>query len=213
MNKKNLMRFCVVLMMVVVCFNLTACGNKDKQNPNPNYPHEDEYYVSEEHAPNYVLKDEPTILVPESIKLVKEAMGDKYYPNVEMTADEVYELFGINKDDCEFAIGHKCDDGHYDMFIAIRAKDGMSGKIDEAVAKYTEAMVANEELPDNVREAFKGAIRLHNPDGYVYLIALFGDLDSLDPNMITETVETQCLEMFDLVVAEISKAYVAEPKE
>ena len=109
--------------------------------------------------------------------------------------------------------GHKCDDGHYDMFIAIRAKDGMSGKIDEAVAKYTEALVANEELPDNVREAFKGAIRLHNPDGYVYLIALFGDLDSLDPKLITETVEAQCLEMFDLVAEEISKAYVTNVQE
>ena len=208
MNKKYLIIGIVAVLLIVgIVIACVSCGGGSGFGNNPSHNHGDE--IEGGITPSKKLNDDPTVLVPDAIKNTKDKLGEHYFPNTKMTEDEILTLFGLTKDDCTFVMGEKCDDtNRYDMVIALRAAAGKEEKIHDAVYNYVCTQIENESLPERVRMAYSGCMTLYNPDGYVFLLATFGDLDKLDMQMITETVEQRGLEAFNIVAAEISKYYI-----
>ena len=210
MNKKYLIIGIVAVLLITgIIIACVSCGNGSFGGNNPNHNHGEEIEGGE--IPNSLLKDDPAVLVPDAIKLTKDKLGEHYLPNVAMTEDEILTLFGLTKKDCTFVMGEKCDEeDRYDMMVALRAAKGKEEKIRNAVHNYVCSQIDNEKLPEKVRQAYDGCMTLYNPDGYVFLLATFGDLNELDVNMISETVEQRGLEAFNIVASEISKYYTTE---
>lgn len=187
---------CLILIVVfVLCF--AGCNQNASNSKNPTTSN-DETNITEPTLP----PNSPEVLIPETIKIAKETLGDEYYPSVNLSEDEIVKLFKISKEDYENVFGQICQgDGQYDLLIGVKAT-GDGTTVENLFFDYLKSIINDNNVPESVRAAFRGCLVSRDTDGYVYLIGTVGNIDSVAENgteAITIYAEKNCLKVSEAI--------------
>jgi len=113
--------------------------------------------------------------MPELREEVKNLLGDKYWPEVNLSAAELERLTGITEDMyVDFLAERQVLDAHIDTMILIHAKEDYVGDIERALEDYRSTIIEqNKNYPQNLSKA--QASRLETIDDYVCFVQLGAD--------------------------------------
>lgn len=106
---------------------------------------------------------------------VKELMGDQYWPEVDLTKEELEQRTGITEDMyVDFLAEQQVMDAHIDTMIIIHAKEAQVGAIEAALEQYRENLIEeNRNYPQNLCKA--EASRMETIENYVCFVQLGAD--------------------------------------
>lgn len=108
-------------------------------------------------------------------KNVEDELGEKYWPEIFMTDEELEEKTGITKDMYEdFLAQTQIIDANIDMMIIIRAKEDYVGTIEQKLEDYRNRMIEeNQKYPQNLGKA--KASRMETVENYICFVQLGAD--------------------------------------
>lgn len=106
---------------------------------------------------------------------VKELLGDNYWPEVDLTEEELAQRIGITEDMyVDFLAEKQVLDAHIDTMIIIQAKEAYVGAVEQALENYRAAVIEeNRNHPQNLGKA--KASRMETIDNYVCFVQLGAD--------------------------------------
>lgn len=129
-------------------------------------------------------KDESEVVdLNEIHSAVKESLGeDGYFPNREMTIEELEDLMGLNQSDIESYVGEgPMMSVSIDTFLAIKAKEGKADAVEASLQEYRTFLVEDSmQYPMNLAKV--NASKVVRYGDYVFFLMLGG----VDPNMDNE---------------------------
>ncbi len=108
-------------------------------------------------------------------KNVEDELGEKYWPEIFMTDEELEEKTGITKDMYEeFLAQTQIINANIDMMIIIRAKEDYVGTIEQKLEDYRNRMIEeNQKYPQNLGKA--KASRMETVKNYICFVQLGAD--------------------------------------
>ena len=108
-------------------------------------------------------------------KNVEDELGEKYWPEIFMTDEELEEKTGITKDMYEeFLAQTQIINANIDMMIIIRAKEDYVGTIEQKLEDYRNRMIEeNQKYPQNLGKA--KASRMETVENYICFVQLGAD--------------------------------------
>ena len=127
-------------------------------------------------ASNFLFQDKEKFVTLTQLKdSVKELMGDQYWPEVDLTKEELEQKTGITEDMyVDFLAEKQVMDAHIDTMIIIHAKEAQVGAIEAALEKYRENLIEeNRNYPQNLCKA--EASRMETIENYVCFVQLGAD--------------------------------------
>lgn len=147
--------------------------------------------------------------MPELKGEVKNLLGDKYWPEVNLSASELERLTGITKDMyVDFLAEREALDAHIDTMILIHAREDYVGDIECALEDYRSAVIEqNKNYPQNLSKA--EASRLETIDDYVCFVQLGADTTPL-ADKGREAVMAYCLEENEKALYVLEQAILQE---
>lgn len=147
--------------------------------------------------------------LPELKEEVKSLLGEKYWPEVDLTAAELEELTGITADMyVDFLAEKQVLDAHIDTMILIHAREDHVGEIEQAIEDYRSSIIEqNRNYPQNLCKA--QASRMETIDDYVCFVQLGADTTSL-ADKGQEAVMTYCLEENEKALYVLEQAILKE---
>ncbi|MBU5314084.1 DUF4358 domain-containing protein [Tissierella carlieri] len=103
---------------------------------------------------------------------VKEALGEDYYANRELTVEEIKDLTGIKEEDIEVFIAEvPMISVNVDTFIAIKAKEGKGAVIEDSLEKHRKFLVEESlQYPMNMPKVNSAKVVRHGD--YVFFLML-----------------------------------------
>lgn len=106
---------------------------------------------------------------------VKELLGDNYWPEVDLTKEELAQKTGITEDMyVDFLAEKQVLDAHIDTMIIVQAKEAYVGAVEQALENYRTSIIdANRDHPQNLGKAM--ASRMETIDNYVCFVLLGAD--------------------------------------
>ncbi len=122
-----------------------------------------------------MLNKEKFIPLTELKEDVKELLGDNYWPDVDLTEEELAQRIGITEDMyVDFLAEKQVLDAHIDTMIIIQAKEAYVGAVEQALENYRSAIIEeNRNHPQNLGKA--KASRMETIDNYVCFVQLGAD--------------------------------------
>lgn len=160
-----------------------------------NFPFENSSYQEEEEFPTlYELEEE-----------VKDLLGDKYWPEVNLSKEELAKATGITEDMyVDFLAQKQVLDADIDTMIIIHAKEAYVGTIEQALEEYRKHIIEeNQEYPQNLGKA--EASRMETIDDYVCFVQLGADT-TIVADQGQEAVVNYCLEENERAIYVLEKA-------
>lgn len=148
--KKTLVLFLAVIMVISV---LSGCGPK---------------------------KEEVKVVdLKELHDAVKEAYGEDYYPNRELTLEEIENLTGIKEEDMESFIAEApMMSVGVDTFIAIKAKEGKGDVVEAGLEKYRTFLVEDSlQYPMNIAKVNGAKVVRHGDYAFFLMLGKYDDRD------------------------------------
>lgn len=147
--------------------------------------------------------------LPELKEEVQSLLGEKYWPEVDLTAAELEELTGITADMyVDFLAEKQVLDAHIDTMILIHAREDYVGEIEQAIEDYRSRVIEqNRNYPQNLCKA--QASRMETIDDYVCFVQLGADTTSL-ADKGQEAVMAYCLEENEKALYVLEQAILKE---
>lgn len=187
------------IMVTAVCslLALTGCG---EELPEEELVHQNEPYGAERVAEDlqassfpFFQGEEKFYTLPELKDKVQNLLGEAYWPQVSLSAEELESLTGIESDMyVDFLAERQVLDAHIDTLIVIHAKEDYVGEIERGIEAYRSGIIeANRNHPQNLGKA--QASRMETIDDYVCFVQLGADTTPY-ADRGTEAVEAHCLE-------------------
>lgn len=135
---------------------------------------------------------------------VADALGDQYWPNMQVDSETLGMVFGITPDMYEdYMAEMPMISTNVDTLLIIKAKDDKVEAVEEALNTYREAKVADTmQYPTNLGKI--QASRIQTFGKYVCFVQLGAD-NLADEDMTEEESLTKCQEQNDLVLEVIGK--------
>lgn len=127
-------------------------------------------------ASSFPFQDEEKFVALTQLKdSVKELMGDQYWPEIDLSSEELEEKTGITEDMyVDFLAEKQVMDAHIDTMIIIHAKETEVGAIEAALERYRENIIEeNRSHPQNLCKA--QASRMETIENYVCFVQLGAD--------------------------------------
>lgn len=188
--------------MMISLFFLTGCKESLPEDELVDEQENLESKMDEEDMPasNFPLLREKTEQTERSFytlaelkEEVKDLLGDRYWPEVNMSAEELNRLTGITEDMyVDFLAEREILDAHIDTMIIVHAKEDYVGEIEQSLETYRSAIIEeNRNYPQNLSKA--QASRMETIDDYVCFVLLGADTTSL-ADKGDEAVMAYCLE-------------------
>lgn len=140
---------------------------------------------------------------------VKALLGDQYWPEVNLTAEELEKLTGITEDMyVDFLAERQVLDAHIDTLILIHAKEDYVDEIEQAIEDYRSGIIEqNKNYPQNLCKA--QASRMETIDDYVCFVQLGADTTAL-ADKGQEAVMAYCLEENEKALYVLEQAILKE---
>ena len=147
--------------------------------------------------------------MPELKKEVKNLLGDKYWPEVNLSVAELERLTGISEDMyVDFLAERQVLDAHIDTMILIHAREDYVSEIESALESYRSAVIEqNKNYPQNLSKA--QASRLETIDDYVCFVQLGADTTPF-ADRGNEAVIAYCLEENEKALYVLEQAILQE---
>lgn len=196
--KKRVLLFCTVFLFCMAA----GCG---KNEPGDGQTKEDqvkqdqtmeetgESQVNGNQAGTDIQEDPETeALLINALQAVKDTLGEDYWPDAEVTADMLTDLFGIAPDLYETFIGETpMISVNVDTILIIKARENTLDDLEEAVNRYRESIVGNTmQYPMNIGKV--QASRIETFGQYVCFVQLGGDTGA-EEEIGDEAVAQKCL--------------------
>lgn len=127
-------------------------------------------------ASSFPIRDKEKFVTLSQLKdSVKELMGDRYWPEVDLTKAELESKTGITEDMyVDFLAEKQLMDAHIDTMIIINAKEAHVGDVEAALERYRENVIEeNRNYPQNLCKA--EASRMETIENYVCFVQLGAD--------------------------------------
>lgn len=196
------MRKIMILLTVCSLLVLTGCGEEMPQDElvEQREPYGQEQVAEDLQASNFPLLEEERYqgeeqfyTLPQLKDKVEDLLGDAYWPEVNLSAEELERLTGIDEDMyVDFFAERQVMDAHIDTLIVIHAKEDYVGQIEQAIENYRSSIIdANKNRPQNLGKA--QASRMETIDDYVCFVQLGADTTPF-ADKGTDAVEAHCLE-------------------
>lgn len=136
---------------------------------------------------------------------VRELLGDKYWPEVNLSKEELAKTTGITEDMyVDFLAQKQVLDADIDTMIIIHAKEAYVGAIEQALEEYRNRIIEeNQEYPQNLGKA--EASRMETIDDYVCFVQLGADT-TIVADQGQDAVVNYCLEENERAIYVLEKA-------
>ncbi|MCX4338989.1 MAG: DUF4358 domain-containing protein [Lachnospiraceae bacterium] len=196
------MRKIIIMLTVCSLFALTGCGEELPEDELVNQPEPfgQEQVAEDLQASNFPLLEEERYqgeeqfyTLPQLKDKVEDLLGDAYWPEVNLSAEELERLTGIDENMyVDFLAERQVMDAHIDTLIVIHAKEDYVGQIEQAIENYRSSIIdANKNRPQNLGKA--QASRMETIDDYVCFVLLGADTTPF-ADKGTDAVAAHCLE-------------------
>lgn len=157
---------------------LTACGNElpEEELVNNGQAFEMQKIDEDLEASSFPFQNKEKFVTLTELKDgVKELMGDQYWPEVDLTGEELEAKTGITEDMyVDFLAERQVLDSHIDTMIIIQAKEAQVGAVEQALEQYRSNLIEeNKEHPQNLCKA--QASRMETIENYVCFVQLGAD--------------------------------------
>lgn len=191
------MRKIIIVTAVCSLLALTGCG---EEMPEEELVHQIEPYGAETVAEDlqasnfpFFQGEERFYTLPELKDKVQNLLGDAYWPQVSLSAEELENLTGIESDMyVDFLAERQVLDAHIDTLIVIHAKEDYVGEIEQGIEAYRSGIIeANRNHPQNLGKA--QASRMETIDDYVCFVQLGADTTPYADRGL-DAVTKHCLE-------------------
>lgn len=173
-NKKQTMAIVIILTV----FFLTGCSDElpEDELVNNGQAFEMHRITDDLQAGNFPFQNDNGLVTLTQLKdSVKELLGDKYWPEVDLTKEELEQKTGITEDMyIDFLAEKQVLDAHIDTMIIIHAKEAHVGEVEQALEKYRADIIEqNKNYPQNLCKA--EASRMETIEDYVCFVQLGAD--------------------------------------
>lgn len=196
------MRKIIIILTVCSLFALTGCGEEmpDDELVNQPEPYGAEQVAEDLQASSFPLFEEigyqgedRFYTLPQLKDKVEDLLGEAYWPEVSLSAEDLENLTGISADMyVDFLAERQILDAHIDMLIVIHAKEDYVGEIEQAIENYRSSIIeANTNHPQNLAKA--EASRMETIDDYICFVQLGADTTPY-ADKGSDAVEAHCLE-------------------
>ncbi|MCH5259997.1 MAG: DUF4358 domain-containing protein [Lachnospiraceae bacterium] len=157
---------------------LTACGNElpEDELVNNGQAFEMQKITDDLQASNFPFQNQEEFVTLTKLKeSVKELLGDKYWPEVGLTKEELEQKTGITENMyVDFLAEKQVLDSHIDTMIIIHAKEAHVGDVEQALEQYRADIIEqNQNYPQNLCKA--EASRMETIEDYVCFVQLGAD--------------------------------------
>lgn len=175
---KTNMRKAAASICIGMLLLMTGCGNDlpEDELVNNGQAFEMQKITDDLQASSFPFQDKEKFVTLTQLKdSVKELMGDRYWPEVDLTKEELEQRTGITEDMyIDFLAEKQVLDAHIDTMIIIHAKEAQVGAIEEALERYrTNVIEENRNYPQNLCKA--EASRMETIENYVCFVQLGAD--------------------------------------
>lgn len=202
-------------------FALTACGNKNSnvpeagntENTENTAPAEPETPVVPDGNVQEPAENQPADDVQaapgEEMRAIRdavaEALGENYWPNMQISAEILESLYGVTSDMYEDYVAEMpMISANVDTLLIIKAKSDKVEAVEEALNNYREALVNDTmQYPMNLGKI--QASRIETIGDYVCFVQLGGDTTAVEENG-EEAVILHCQEQNELAIEVISQS-------
>ena len=152
-----------------------------------------------------MLNREKFIPLTELKENVKDLLGDNYWPEVDLTKEELASKTGITEDMyVDFLAEKQSLDSHIDTMIIIHAKEDYVEAVEQAMEKYRSKIIEeNYKYPQNLGKA--RASRMEIIDDYVCFVQLGADTTAV-ADKGSDAVTAYCLEENERALYVLEKA-------
>lgn len=207
------MRKIMVIVMMSALLLLTGCGDSlpEDELVNNGQAFEMRQVGDDLQASNFPFasneyqgkKEFPTL--NELEEEVKELLGDKYWPEVNLSKEELAKATGITEDMyVDYLAQKQVLDAHIDTMIIIHAKEDYVGAIEQALEDYRKRIIEeNKKYPQNLGKA--EASRMETIDNYVCFVQLGADT-TVVADQGQDAVINYCLEENERAIYVLEKA-------
>jgi tetratricopeptide (TPR) repeat protein len=136
---------------------------------------------------------------------VKDLMGDNYWPQMDMTEEELEKEAGITEDMYIDCLARKQSmDAHIDTMIIVHAREEYVGAVEQALENYRSSIIEeNKEYPQNLGKA--EASRMETIEDYVCFVQLGADT-TVVADQGEDAVIDYCLEENERAIDALEKA-------
>lgn len=174
---KSIRKAKAVILTMGLLFT-TGCGNElpEDELVNNGQAFEMQKIGSELQASNFPFQDKKKFVTLVELKDgVKELLGDNYWPEVDLTKEELEQKTGITENMyVDFLAERQVLDSHIDTMIIIHAKEAHVGEVEQALEKYRAGVIEeNRGYPQNLCKA--EASRMETIEDYVCFVQLGAD--------------------------------------
>lgn len=175
---KTNMRKAAASICIGMLLFMTGCGNDlpEDELVNNGQAFEMRKITDDLQASSFPFQDKEKFVTLTQLKdSVKELMGDRYWPEVDLTKEELEQRTGITEDMyVDFLAEKQVLDAHIDTMIIIHAREAKVGAIEEALERYrTNVIEENRNYPQNLCKA--EASRMETIENYVCFVQLGAD--------------------------------------
>lgn len=175
--KKNRRRMVTTILLTALCVT-TGCSNElpEDELVGNGQAFEMQKISDDLQASNFPFQDKEKFVTLTQLKdSVKELMGDQYWPEVDLTKEELEKKTGITEDMyVDFLAEKQVMDSHIDTMIIIHAKETEVGAVEAALERYREKIIEeNNNYPQNLCKA--QASRMETIENYVCFVQLGAD--------------------------------------
>ncbi|MDE7131589.1 MAG: DUF4358 domain-containing protein [Lachnospiraceae bacterium] len=175
--KKNRRRMVTTILLIALCVT-TGCSNElpEDELVGNGQAFEMQKISDDLQASNFPFQDKEKFVTLTQLKdSVKELMGDQYWPEVDLTKEELEKKTGITEDMyVDFLAEKQVMDSHIDTMIIIHAKETEVGAVEAALERYREKIIEeNNNYPQNLCKA--QASRMETIENYVCFVQLGAD--------------------------------------
>lgn len=106
---------------------------------------------------------------------LRDVYGDKYYPDTEMTEEQIREELGLDESLYEEVYAENTDENERpDTFIAVKAKSGKVDEVKEKLTAYKQRLIDENSFDANADKL--NAAEIYSEGDYVFFV-LLGDVD------------------------------------
>lgn len=176
MKRNNKQTMAIVIILGV--FLLTGCSDElpEDELVNNGQAFEMHKITDDLQAGNFPFQNDNSFVTLTELKdSVKELLGDKYWPEVDLTKEELEQKTGITEDMyVDFLAEKQVLDAHIDTMIIIHAKEAHVGEVEQALENYRADIIEqNKNYPQNLCKA--EASRMETIEDYVCFVQLGAD--------------------------------------
>lgn len=132
---------------------------------------------------------------------VKEALGEDYAPNRELTLEELENFTGIKKEDMESFIAESpMISVNIDTFIAIKAKEGKGDAIEAGLEKYRKFLVEDSmQYPMNIAKVNSAKVVRHGDYVFFLMLGKYDDREEATDEERLEFAKAEVQKVEDVI--------------